>query len=444
MDGSPATKYANTPDGLQLAYQVFGEGERDLLLVWGGISHIELLWDDPVLVRVFRRLASLGRVIQFDRRGTGMSDRPAGAASLEERMQDVRTVLDAVGSEGAVIFGESEGGPMSCLFAATYPERTTALILYGPVIRMIGDRTFPWAQSREVFETALEWTASSWGSEELIWAWAPSAGDDPKTRQWFARFMRLSSSPTAYRDQMLVNADIDIRAILPVITTPTLVIHRRDDTAISVGQGRYAAKHIPQAVYVELPGEDHLLIGGDPDPVLDEIEEFLTGVRMDRHDDRIAATIVFTDIVESTAAASRLGDREWRRLLDEHDRLLRRLLGTCGGREVNTTGDGMVSRFDGPGHAIEWSLAVINAARDLGIELRAGVHTGECEIRGSDLAGLAVHIAARVAALAEPGEVLVSKTVADLAAGTGVRFGDRGQYKLKGVAEEWALFAVKP
>lgn len=443
MDLSPVTQYATTPDGLKLAYQVFGEGGPDLVLVWGGMSHIELLWDDPVLVRVFRRLGSFARVIQFDRRGTGMSDRPPRVATLEERMQDVVTVMDAAGSARAAIFGESEGGPMSCLFAATKPERTTALVLYGPVIRMVGEVTFPWAQSRESFEAALDLAEASWGSEELIWAWAPSIGDDPKARQWFARFMRLSSSPSAYRAQMLVNADIDVRAILPSITAPTLVLHRRDDTAIAVGQGRYAAEHIPGAHYVELPGEDHLLIGGDPDQLLDEIEQFLTGIRGARHADRIVATIVFTDIVDSTAVAARMGDEAWRRLLDEHDRVLRRQLGLCGGREVNTTGDGMVARFDGPGRAIDWAVSVIEAVRSLGIEVRAGVHTGECEVRGKDLAGLSVHIAARVAALADPGEVLVSRTVSDLAAGTGVAFRERGQHALQGVGGEWALLAVE-
>ena len=443
MGPTPPIRYAKTPDGLQLAYQVFGEGPRDLLLVWGGISHIELLWDDPTLARIFRGLGSFARVIQFDRRGTGMSDRPAGPATLEDRMQDVGTVLDAVGSERATILGESEGGPMTCLFAATHPERTEGLILYGPVIRMIGDASFPWAPAREVFEEALEAAAADWGSEELIWSWAPSAGDDPRARQFFSRFMRLSSSPGAYRDQMLVNADIDVRPILPLITAPTLVLHRDRDTSINVGQGRYAAEHIPGARYVELDGEDHLLIAGDPGPLIDEIEEFVTGVRSGRDIDRLATTIVFTDIVDSTRVAAQLGDRRWRELLDEHDARLRRQLGIFSGREVNTTGDGMVASFNGPGRAVGWAEAAVQAGQSLGVGIRAGVHTGECERRGTDLAGLAVHVAARVAALAQPGQVLATQMVCDLVAGSGITFSDPTTHDLKGVSGRWQLFAAQ-
>lgn len=442
MDQPPSVEYAKAPDGIQLAYQVFGDGPPDVLLVWGGISHIELLWDDPNLARIFRRLSSFARVIQFDRRGTGMSDRPGGPATLEDRVQDLAVVLDAAGSHQAAIFGESEGGPTACLFAATFPHRTAALILYGPVIRMVGEASFPWASARDVFDAALDATVDDWGSEDLIWGWAPSVGDDPRARQFFARFMRLSSSPAAYREQMLVNVEIDVREILPLIKVPALVLHRRDDTAINVGQGRYAAERIPGARYVELPGDDHLLIGGDPDPLVEEIEEFLTGIRPTRDPDRTVATIVFTDIVASTAAAARLGDQSWRRLLDEHDHVLRRQLGIFGGREVNTTGDGMVARFDGPGRAVKWARSVLEGVRPLGVELRAGIHTGECEVRGRDLAGVSVHVAARIASLARPGEVLVSKTVSDLAAGTGVEFLERGVHTLRGVTGRWPLLSV--
>ena len=442
MDLTPPVRYAKTADGIQLAYQAFGEGPRDLVLVWGGISHIELLWDDPTLDRIFRRLASFSRVIQFDRRGTGMSDRPPGPASLEDRMEDVRTVLDAVGSDKAVVLGESEGGPMCCLFSATYPERTTALILYGPVIRMVGDKGFPWAPAREVFDEVLETTALAWGSPDLIWGWAPSVGDDPRARQFFSRFMRLSSSPGAYVDQMRTNADIDVRSVLPLIGVPTLILHRSGDTAINVGQGRYAARRIPGARYAELPGDDHLLIAGDPDPLLDEIEEFLTGVRGGRDLDRVLATIVFTDIVDSTRRAAELGDRRWRELLDRHDTLLRRLLPHFSGREVNTTGDGMLARFDGPARAVGWARAALEATRELDIELRAGVHLGECELRGRDLAGVAVHVAARIGALAHPGEVLVSQTVHDLVAGSGIVLDARGTHELRGTGGWWALYAA--
>ena len=411
-------------------------------MVWGGISHIDLLWDDPNLDRILRRLGAFCRVIQFDRRGTGMSDRPTGPATLEDRMEDVRSVLDAVGSERAALLGESEGGPMCCLFAATYPEHTAALVLYGPVIRMIGDGSFPWAPAPDVFEAVLESTAQDWGSEELIWGWAPSVGDDPRSRQFFSRFMRLSSSPGAYVEQMRTNANIDVRPLLPLISVPTLVLHRSEDSAISVGQGRYAAAHIPGARYAELPGEDHLLIAGDSSLLLDEIEEFLTGVRGAPDTDRVLATIVLTDIVDSTGMASKLGDRGWRELLDRHDAVLRRQLPHFGGHEVNTTGDGMLARFEGPVRAVGWARAAIDVTRELGIEIRTGVHTGECQRRGRDLAGVAVHVAARIAALAGSGEVLVSQTVHDLVAGSGLRFAKRGSRELKGLPGTWSLYVV--
>ena len=306
MAAGDAIRYATTPDGTQLAYQVFGDGPRDLLVVWGGISHIELLWDDPTLARIFRRLGTFARVIQFDRRGTGMSDRPPTPATIEQRVEDAIAVLDACGSTRACVFGESEGGPTSCMLAATHPDRVSALILYGPVIRMIGDQDFRCAPAREVFDAVLEATTAEWGSEDLTWAWAPSAAEDPRAREFVARYARLSCSPGAYREQMQVNAAIDVRSVLPMITVPTLVCHRRDDSAINVGQGRYAAGHIPGARWVELPGEDHLLIAGDPEPLLDAVEVFLTGVRASEDVDRIVTTVAFTDIVDSTRVVSRL------------------------------------------------------------------------------------------------------------------------------------------
>lgn len=436
------TRYAITADGTHLAYQVSGNGPRDLLIVWGGISHIELLWDDPTLARIFRRLGTFTRVIQFDRRGTGLSDRPPGPSTIEQRVDDAISVLDACGSKHACVLGESEGGPTSCLLAATRPDRVSALILYGPVIRMIGDQGFRCAPPMDVFEAALENTTAGWGSEELIWAWAPSAGEDPRARQFIARFARLACSPGAYRDQMRLNADIDVRPILPLIGVPTLVCHRRDDAAINVGQGRYAASHIPGAQWVELPGEDHLLIAGDPEPLLDAVELFLTGVRTGDDVDRIVTTVAFTDIVDSTRVVARLGDQAWKELLDRHDTALRTLLRRFSGREVNTTGDGMVASFEGPTRAVEWAQAVVGAAPGLGLEVRAGVHTGPCEMRGRDLAGLAVHVAARIGALAGPGEVLVSQSVRDLVPGSGISFAERGVHTLKGLDGEWHLFAA--
>ena len=441
--GDAAVRYATTPDGTHLAYQVFGEGPRDLLVVWGGISHIELLWDDPTLARIFRRLGTFARVIQFDRRGTGMSDRPSTPATIEQRMEDAIAVLDACGSTQACVLGESEGGPTSCMLAAAHPDRVSSLILYGPVIRMIGDQDFRYAPPRAVFDDVLEATTANWGSEDLTWAWAPSAAEDPRAREFIARFARLACSPGAYREQMQLNAAIDVRSILPMISVPTLVCHRRDDSAINVGQGRYAAKHIPGAQWVELPGEDHLLIAGDPEPLLDAVEVFLTGIRTGHDVDRIVTTVAFTDIVDSTRIVSRVGDQRWRELLDRHDTTLRTLLRRFSGREVNTTGDGMVASFEGPARAVEWALAVVKAAPDLELEVRAGVHTGACEVRGKDLSGLAVHVAARIGALAQPGEVLVSRALKDLVPGSGISFAERGVHTLKGLDQEWPLFAAE-
>jgi class 3 adenylate cyclase len=294
-----------------------------------------------------------------------------------------------------------------------------------------------------VFAEALDATVAAWGEEDLIWSWAPSVGDDPRARRFFSRFTRMSSSPGAFRDHMRVNAQIDVRALLPLIGAPALVLHRRDDIAINVRQGAYAAAHLPSARFVELPGEDHLLIGGDPEPFLDEVERFLTGTTSGRDGNRVLATIVFTDIVGSTELVGRLGDRRWRELLDEHEALLRRRLPEFSGRQVNTTGDGMVAAFTGPVSAVGWAQAVANATEALGIRIRAGVHTGEVELRGTDLAGASVHVAARIAALAAPGEILVSQTVRDLMGGSGVEFVERGSHRLKGMAETWTVHAAR-
>ncbi|MGZ6974684.1 MAG: adenylate/guanylate cyclase domain-containing protein [Acidimicrobiia bacterium] len=413
------------------------------MIVWGGVSHIELMWENAAFARIFRRLGSFSRVIQFDRRGVGMSDRTPGLATLETRMEDVRAVMDAAGCERVALFGESEGGPMSMLFAATYPERTTGLVLYGPLVRLIADETFPWAWSREDFEALLDSALSDWGAEDQIAFWAPSVADDPAARRFFSRFTRLSGSPGSFKDQMMMNADIDVRPVLHAVNVPTLVLHRTGDLVVDVHQGRYAARHIPGAKFVELPGADHFLMGGDPEQLVDEVEEFLTGVRGQHEVDRILATVAFTDIVGSTQRAAELGDREWRNLLDQHDAAVRRELQRFNGREVNTTGDGMLAAFDGPARGIRCARAITEAMEPLGVEIRAGLHTGECEVRGSDLGGLAVHIAARVGSLAAPGEVLVSSTVKDLVAGSGITFTERGTHVLKGVPDEWRLYSVE-
>jgi len=350
--------------------------------------------------------------------------------------------MDAVGTERAALFGESEGGPMCSLFAATYPERTTALVLYGPVVCFISDESFPWAPTMEVLKQFLDMSLEGWGKGDGIDLWAPSLSDDPAARRFYARFNRLSASPGAFRDQMLMNTEIDVRSVLPMINVPTLVLHRRDDQVINVHQGRYVAEHVPGARYVELEGTDHFLIGGDPDALADEVEEFLTGVRRSREVDRVLATVLFTDIVGSTRQAAELGDQRWRRLLDQHDAVMRHELDRFKGHEINTTGDGFLASFDGPARAIRCALALTAAAPPLGIEIRAGLHTGECEVRDHDLGGLAVHIAARIGALARPSEVLVSSTVRDLVAGSGISFSDRDTHVLKGLPEAWRLFAV--
>ena len=444
MEPIPTTRYAEAADGTSLAYQVFGDGPRDLVLVWGAFSHIELLWENANVARILGRLASFCRVVHFDRRGVGMSDRPPGVSTLETRMEDVRAVMDSAGCERATHFGESEGGPMSILFAATYPERTNGLVLYGPLLRLIRDDDFPWALEIGDITQFADTLLADWGSEDTIGFWAPSLVDDPAARRFFSRLVRQSSSPGAARQLILTNAETDVRSILPAVTVPTLVLHRRDDLAVPVGQGRFAAEHILDARYVELDGADHLLMAGDPDVLVDEIEEFLTGMR-GRHDaDRVLATVMFTDIVASTRRLAEIGDRRWRSLLDQHDTVVRHQLARFSGRELNTTGDGLISAFDGPARAIRCAQAITEAVRSLGIEARVGLHTGECEVRGEELAGLAVHIAARVCELAASGEVLVSSTVKDLVAGSGIAFSERGTHALKGVPDEWRLFAVCP
>jgi pimeloyl-ACP methyl ester carboxylesterase len=442
MDAVPRIRYAPAADGTHLAYQVFGDGPLDLVVVWGTMSHIELMWENAKFARIFRRLGSFSRVIQFDRRGVGLSDRPPGLSTLEERMEDVRTVMDAAGCERAAVFGESEGGPLCALFAATYPERTRALILYGALVRLVADEQFPWAASNDDVDELVQGAIESWGAEDQIAFWAPSMADDPAARQFFARFTRLSSSPGSFKQQFLLNTELDIRPILPSVGVPTLVLHRRDDLVVDVGQARFLAEHIPGARLVEIEGTDHFLIGGDPEPFVDAIEEFLTGARASIETDRVLATIAFTDIVGSTQLAADLGDRKWRSLLDEHDALVRQELQRFNGRAVNTTGDGVLAAFDGPARAIRCAQSITRAVAGLGIDVRAGLHTGECEIRGDDLGGLAVHIASRIGGLAQPREVLVSSTVKDLVAGSGITFAERGSHVLKGVPEEWRLFAA--
>ncbi len=439
----PQTRYAKSGD-VYIAYQVVGDAPLDLVLVLGGVTHLEYWWEFPDFARILRRLASFSRLILFDKRGTGLSDRMSGAATLEERMDDVRAVLDAVGSERAALVGVSEGGPMCALFAATYPTRTSALVLYGTVAKFTADEGYPWGWPPEMLDQIVEGAVASWGHVDspMLAFLAPSLAGDPRLREVWARFERQAASPGAFAALMHMNAEIDIRHVLPTIRVPTLVLHRTGDAVVAVGQGRYLAEHIPAAKYVELAGADHLPIAGDSDAIFDAVEEFLTGARHVEEPDRLLATVLFTDIVGSTERAAELGDRRWLRLLDEHHAVVRRELARFRGSEVKTTGDGFLATFDGPARAVRCARSIVEEIRRLGLEVRTGLHTGECEMVGDDVRGIAVHTAARVAAAAASGEVLVSSTVKDLVAGAGITFVERGTRALKGVPGQWRLFAV--
>ena len=437
----PETRYAKS-GSLNIAYQVAGEGPRDLIYVPGWISNVELNWEEPRLAHVLERLAGFSRLITFDKRGTGLSDSvPTDRLpTLEERMDDMRAVLDAVGSEQAAVFGFSEGGLMSALFAATYPQRTTALLLYGVFAKRVWSPDYPWAPRPEDRERQIEALERNWSENMDLDQLAPSEDDAFKER--LRTYLRRSASPGAAAALMRMNTQLDVRDVLPTIQAPTLVMHRTDDGDANVEEGRWIAAQIPGATFVELPGDAHVLWAGDADEVVDEIEEFLTGARRGPEPDRVLATVLFTDIVGSTEEAARLGDRRWRDLLERHNAVVREQLARFDGREVDTTGDGFLATFDGPARAIRCASAVHVGVRGLGLQLRAGIHTGECELVGGKVAGLAVHTGARVASVAGAGEVLVSSTVKDLVAGSGIEFEDRGTRELKGVPGEWRLYAV--
>ena len=437
----PETCYARSGD-VNIAYQVVGEGPLDLVLVPGWMSNIEVFWEEPLAVRFFERLASFSRLILFDKRGTGLSDRVADVPNLETRMDDVRAVLDAVGSSRAALLGYSEGGPMCALFAATYPDRTTALIMIGSYARRIWASDYPCGIARAVWDDFADSVVREWGGPVGLDVRAPSVASDPRFRDWWARYLRQSGSPATGRSVLLMNAEIDVRHVLPAIRVPTLILHNVNEQTIPVEAGRHLARHIPNAKYVELPGVDHLPFVGNADAILDEIEEFLTGTRRGVEPDRVLATVLFTDIVDATRKASEVGDRRWRDLLEAHHGAVREELGRFRGREIDTAGDGFLAAFDGPARAVRAASAIRGNVRRLGLEIRAGLHTGECEIMGAKLSGVAVHIGARIASLAGAGEVLVSSTVHDLVAGSGLRFADRGLHTLKGVPGDWRVYAV--
>jgi pimeloyl-ACP methyl ester carboxylesterase/class 3 adenylate cyclase len=441
----PDTQYAKSGD-VHIAYQVFGEGPIDLVQVPGSVSHLDLMWEDSGFARYYRRLANFARVIVFDKRGTGLSDRAAGIATLEERMDDVRAVMDAVGSQQAAIIGLSEGGSMSILFAATYPERTRGLVLYGSNVTGRGDEDFPWAPFRTDEEIRKRLDETPWDSADQIIdalaSGAPSVAHDPAIQQWWLRMRRAGASPAATRALAEMNFLIDVRPVLPSIRTPTLVINLTEDRWVPIEAARYIAARIPAAKLAEIPGTDHVFVWQAVEPVVAEIEEFLTGVRPAPEPERVLATVLFTDIVGSTEKASAMGDQRWRDLLARHHAVVRRQLQLFRGREIDTTGDGFLATFDGPARGVRCASAIIEETRQIGVDIRAGLHTGEIEIVGNDVAGIAVHIGQRVSALAGPCEVLVSRTVTDLVAGSGLAFEQRGEHELKGVPGRWQLYAV--
>jgi pimeloyl-ACP methyl ester carboxylesterase len=443
---TPKTHYAKSGD-TSIAYQVVGDGPIDLVLVLGFATHLELQWEAPPFARFCERLSSFSRLIIFDKRGTGLSDPVTEVPTLELRIDDVRAVMDAAESERAALFGISEGGPMSILFAASHPERVTALVLHGAMGRTTEAPDYPWASPADALrESAEEFIAPFWGQDAtgMLELFAPSLADNPDARELLERTERTAASPAMVQQIFEMFLDIDVRSTLPTIHVPTLVLHRRGDRVVYRRAGEELAAQIPDARYVELPGIDHLPWAGDSEAVLGEVEEFLTGARSVAEPDRVLATVMFTDIVGSTERAGELGDARWRELLTAHQEAVRRELTRFRGREVKTLGDGSLATFDGPARAIQCGQAITETARSSDLDVRIGLHSGEVEVMDGDVGGIAVHIAARVGALAGAGEVLVTSTVKDLVAGSGIEFADRGAKQLKGIPDEWRLFAAAP
>ena len=412
----------------------------------GFVSHVEYAWEDPDFARFLERFASFSRLIVFDKRGTGLSDRvPVNKLpTLEERMDDLRAVMDATGSERAALVGISEGGPMSMLFATTYPERVRALVVYGSYAKRVRDADYPWGPTIEEHRASIDAVQRDWGGPTQVGIWAPSMVDDDRFKRWWGQYLRLGASPAAARAVLEMSLDLDVRDILPAIRVPTLVLHRVGDRRLEVGGARYMAERIPNARLVELPGVDHLAWVGDSDAIVNEIEEFLTGERHSAEPNRVLATVLFTDMVESTTRAVGLGDARWRSLISDHDRLLRGELARFRGREIDRRGDGFLAIFDGPARAIRCAFSIVERVHELGIQVRVGLHTGELDLMEAGIAGIAVHIGARVMSLAGPDEVLVSSTVKDLVAGSGLTFTDRGTHELKGVPGSWRILRVEP
>jgi pimeloyl-ACP methyl ester carboxylesterase len=436
----PAIRYARSGD-VSIAYQVFGESAIDLVLVPGTLSHLEVSWENADYARLYERLASFARVIVFDKRGMGLSER-VSPATPEERMDDVRAVMDAAGSERAAMFGISGGGAIAALFAAAQPARTRALVMYGAFAKWLASDDYPWAPTADEYQAEFRTLADGWGEPRELDTLAPSIAGDERAKAWWARFVRLSTTPKGLETQFRMNMELDIRQLLPTIRVPTLIIHRTDDQQVPVEGSRYMAERIPGAKLVELDGVDHLPWVGDRNATVEEVEEFLTGVRHAPEPTRVLATILFTDIVASTEKAAALGDHAWHDLRDRHHAVIREMLERHRGREIDTAGDGFFASFDGPARAIHCACEISDAMRDLGLQIRAGLHTGECELIDGKIGGIAVHIGARVAAAARPDEIVVSSTVKDLVAGSNLVFRELAIDHLKGVPGRWQLYSV--
>jgi pimeloyl-ACP methyl ester carboxylesterase/class 3 adenylate cyclase len=440
----PRTLYTKCGD-LSIAYQVTGEGPIDLVYAHGWVSNLEYAWENQDYARFLKRLASFSRLIRFDKRGTGLSDRNVGLSTLEQRVDDIRAVMDAAGSERAALFGTSEGGYMSAMFAASHPERTAALVLYGCYARESWAPDYPWGRTPEKYFSI--WNAdlkNNWGGPFQLTQAAPSVAEDEEAKSWFGAYLRHSASPGAALALSDWNFEVDVRGILPSIQVPTLVLHRSGDRWYSVAEAQYLADHIPGAKLVILPGDDHIAWWGDQELLIGEIQEFLTGARNSPPTERVLLTVLVTDIVGSTEKLAAVGDRKWKEMLQAHDRIVRREVTNFGGQEINTIGDGFILAFTGPTRAIQCAAAIIQELSRVGLTIRAGLHTGECERRGNDLSGLAVHIASRVSSNAPQNSILVSSTVKDLVVGSGIKFTNHGTHALKGVPGEWSLFAVAP
>ena len=439
----PKTKYARSDD-VRIAYQVTGDGPFDVVWAPGTMSHLDLDWEIPQRARFFERFSKFCRLIRFDKRGTGLSDRPVKMATLEERTDDIRAVMDDVGIERANVFGVSEGGSMACLFAAIYPQRVNSLLVWGAQARWIASPDHPWGQTREEHDQMIAMIADDWPSFEYITGPGAGVGRDADTAyiESISRYMRAAASPSAVRAYEQMNGQIDTRPILPSIQAPTLVMNRTGDPCARVGAARDMASRIPGAKFKEYPGNSHSMMLDDMEIILSDIQEFITGERPMDFSDRILATVLFIDIVSSTTRAAELGDAAWRNLLNSYYAVVRKELARFRGKETNTTGDSFLATFDGPARAVHCALAIVLGVRQLGIEVRAGVHTGECELMGDNVGGIAIHTGARIMAKAEPGGVLVSGTVRDLVSGSGLDFRDEGLHELKGIPCEWRLFSA--